>query len=710
MTTANRINPLNQSQIPVTMSLMQSAASGQKWQSDPTVQDIRNAFILGWSLVELRSRVQIAALDDNKLPPEAKNGTPKPSLSTADPVNLVIENNDRLLRASRMRTVFNSIVTLQSAKSLNGISHETRTLYDPPDETDLPYLFPKEKENDYANIGILGTDQDNKPILADFRLFEITRRALNCLTLLLVKPHDSLIPKKIESDQSRLISAILEAVAREEQSHKDQPSQSTVYSLATTTVQACNQYKTKSEVSSSIDKIPLSSRSDHGKAITTLSVITIRLLQAWDGYLRERLTAEGVGTNNLLTLVAYEVGRNMASISWNTSVNTILLENQKKEMGEKLYEAWKATFTDSNLIQMLHQITALGIVFDEAYHRPNGKPQALMTDNLLDDLLLRPDPALPSQVLQAVRQSIEYWQRTVLWLGTDVNGAKHKDRLKSVDWRSCRNALIKQSGIWFNLMTGLQDLRGFTAEGITHQILDPALCDLRNLAQRDLPAATQQAAQQIKNLSGAAKEELNQLLNTVKPWLWGVIGLSVLAIILLIGYILFTGKAEAVTGIFTSLITAALGALGIKQSSERKTQGEAQLDTKIESQSDALQATLSGLGSGLVNIASNTLGQTGTFLVKAYENGLLRIQIELQLLNFSVAITHPLIEFIVRQFAVEGKGDKKDNLDFLTVIWDTADREAQLRRVVTAAFGPISILLGAPQSNAAGLPQSNSSK
>ena len=48
-------------------------------------------------------------------------------------------------------------------------------------------------------------------------------------------------------------------------------------------------------------------------------------------------------------------------------------------------------------------------------------------------------------------------------------------------------------------------------------------------------------------------------------------------------------------------------------------------------------------------------------------------------------------------------GDVDSDLDFFStkVIWSKGNREAQLRNVVTAAFGPISILLGKPADDSA---------
>jgi hypothetical protein len=764
------------------------AATGTStaWQSDPIARDIHTALTLGWSLVELRSRVQLAALDDQKLPVAAKAEVSGAALQTADPMQLVKAPNDRLLRASRMRTVFNSIVALQRARFPNSVT--IGTLYDPPDQEEVPYLYPDAP--DYANIGIKPlADEQGQPLDSDFRLFEVTRRAINCITLLLVDPYESLVPDLVASHQRRLTEAILETATAELSKSLAKggaagelealgvsgvpaaPAASVAPSLTAIAVQSYEYYGNTAP-GSALEALPAAETSadlakgsasmekpregdkkaapptDLAKAITTISFLTIRLLQAWDGYLRERFTAEGVGTNNLLALMAYEAGRNMASISWNVSVNAITLENQamaaieNKEAANEaaaggLYEVFRETFASSSAHQVLHQISALSAVFDEVYYtRTRARPAALTTSSAADDLLIPPDPALPSQVLQAVKQSIEYWQRAVLWLGAMPKPTKSGDGTESVeekppkdalaveDWIRLRQALIEQCGIWFNLMTGQQDLRGFTVGRVTHQILDLALSDLRDLAQRDLPAAAKEVAGQVSNVvdtavdlvtdisrvaTQSAKAGIQRVFGTVNPLLWvivilgGVVGLALLVVYLTSA----DNPVETLVALLTSLGTSVLGLLGLRRGNDVKAESEQDVETKIEDEKKAgtekinekkedLDSTLTNVGSGLAGAVSGALGQAGQFLFSAYERGLDRIQIELQSLNYSISVTHPLVMFFIRHRDVEVV---RSDLDFLTkVIWDEESRKEQLKNVVTAAFGPMSILLGSPSA------------
>jgi hypothetical protein len=711
------------------------------WQVDPAVQEIHNAFRLGWSLVELRSRVQIAALDDQKLPTAAFTtaGEATATPDTSDPMGFVKGANNALRRASQMRTIFNSIVTLQRTM-FPTIANVSR-LYDPPAPDDLPYLYPELHPDPppYMDFGIgpPGPDEtDAQEIWPGFRLYDVTRRAVNGLVLLLSDPQDNLVPGKIAEQQRRFLDEILSAT--EQETAHEAPvevsagfdaiySDAAATSLTATAIQACDSYKK----SAPPEEKQLAARSKHGDAITALTFLTARLLQAWDGFLRERFASAGVGDRNPHALLAYEAGRNMATISWTTSVNAVRLENEGgdgADISAQLYQVWQDRFTDSQLVQVLHQITALSAIFDDVYYRGREKPAALTTDNPLDDLLVRPDPSLPSQVLQAVKQSIEYWQRTVLWMDTSEGSnetgpqAVPRPAMTVDDWKHMRQALIEQSGIWFNLMTGQQDLRGFTVEGIAQGIMDEAISDLRGLAQRDLPAAFRQASEQldamardvadfIVAISGtatrAAKEGIDRLFDTLHPILWGIIGLSGVLVVALIVYALSTGQTDALIGAVTSVGTAVAGLFGIRRGTESRDRSQENVTETIEAEKNAkteqmkstkreMESTLAQARSGLAGAAGTFLGQTGDFLVRAYENGLRRIQIELQSLNYSIAVAHPLVEFFVRHSAVES------DLEFLTkVIWDKTSREAQLRNVVSAAFGPISILLGAPAEDAA---------
>ena len=81
------------------------------------------------------------------------------------------------------RVLFYRLSQLHNQFFPNSTTQNTR--YD-PGVTSPVYLFPTDPP-DYATVGI-GPVPASTPILKDFRLHEVTRRALNCLTLLYIEP------------------------------------------------------------------------------------------------------------------------------------------------------------------------------------------------------------------------------------------------------------------------------------------------------------------------------------------------------------------------------------------------------------------------------------------------------------------------------------------------------------------------------------------
>jgi hypothetical protein len=109
----------------------------------PSVNDTRidtvlhEAFMLGWKIVELKGRIQIAHIE-------------------------VIDSGLHLV--SVWRACFNRIAGLQNKAFPR--SATAQTLYEPPSKENLPYLYPPEP--DYADVGISGTDTIGVAILDNF--------------------------------------------------------------------------------------------------------------------------------------------------------------------------------------------------------------------------------------------------------------------------------------------------------------------------------------------------------------------------------------------------------------------------------------------------------------------------------------------------------------------------------------------------------------
>src|SRR5205085_12270636 len=84
-------------------------------------------------------------------------------------------------------------------------------------------------------------------------------------------------------------------------------------------------------------------------AVKLLSDFAIRLLDAWDGFLRESYYVDDAGTdpntpNYEVELIAYEAGRSLAGLSWGISVTLSPLENfvkvaQQSNVAQQFHKA-----------------------------------------------------------------------------------------------------------------------------------------------------------------------------------------------------------------------------------------------------------------------------------------------------------------------------------------------------------------------------------
>lgn len=679
--------------------------------NDSIFKGIHDAFLMGSSLVELKGRVQVAACNssldtitfDSSTstfvasvggPSPSTANTPKQQPNVIDSVlkNIVLKDVAQSLSAelrdhawltSVFRAIFKQIVMLHIDRF--PYSTTTNSIYDlptpPKNPQDLssypyPYLYPDslDPENlnpfshfDYANVGIGSKDassgNDTASFVANFKLYDVTRRALNCLTLLLDEAEESLVPEITECYQRRLVQAIL-ADPRIPSPEPD-----------------CT-------------KIPKLLPDDIQKAVKTLGNQVVRLLEAWDSFLHECFYSDmGTKSNdpnalvrdNKIELAAYEAGRSLTALSWNVSVATMPLENAlkpdqemdakiKKTLTIKAQTTWQQVFNDRDINHIQYQITALCTALDRAYYRvnPDIKPPGA------NDSLMPLNPELPSQAIQAVKHSLNYWERTVARLcspdvimikpaldpssvAAPTPNSSANDTLSPtvLDWelaKTLRTELIQQAIIWQSLILCQQDLRSFSIDKVTQRILNDFM----------------------KDLEQAMKDEI--LKNRTVRRASTVIIAVIFAIIVLIIAGAVKYQNFSLSGIIQSpvVIITAIGAL---------------LTPFVTS----ISSRLSKLGT--------FFGTAGTAMEQALQRGYTQMLIEFDYLNHNVAVTFPLIEFFIwdeLKVLVENPNGEKvvttiqDGYDFLVnVFWSKADFEEEFQRVARAAFGPISAFIGA---------------
>ena len=691
-----------------------STASDKRYTAllnDPISKGIHNAYLMGASIVELKARIQVAACDSLlgavtwngstltlSLSAESSSSsatdTPTQLPNAIDSLlsdivlkdvapKLSAELRDDAWLTSVLRAIFKQIVMLHIDRFPN--STTANTIYDlpkPPQNADdlksypYPYLYPgvldpdgKIADLDYANVGI-GRIQDDassgnikQNFFDNFKLYDVTRRALNCLTLLLDEADESLLPGLICCYQRRLAQAIL--------ANPPIPGSEPV----------CT-------------KIPELSPDKIKTTVETLGNLVVRLLEAWDSFLRECFYSDmgpksndpnALKRDDEIELAAYEAGRSLTALSWNVSVATAPLENAltpeqeedakiKDYLTKKAQTTWLQVFNDRDINQIQYQITALCTALDQAYYRVNPDIKPPAADNPLTPL----NPDLPSQAIQAVKHSLDYWQRTIARIcSPDVitlkppldpssvtaptanSSARDASSPTVLDWelaKTLRTELIQQAMVWQSLVLCQQSLQSFTMEKVTQRLLNEFVSDLE-LAVRD---------EILKN----------RTLRRVSVIIIAV--LFVIIVLLIAGAIKYQGLQ--VSGIIQSpvVIITAIGAL--------------------------LTPFVAGVSSRLSKLGT-FFGAAGTTMEQALQRGYERILIEFGYLNHNVAITFPLIEFFVWEelkVLVENPQREKvvttieDGYDFLVkVFWTRTDFEEEFQRVAQAAFGPISAFIHA---------------
>jgi hypothetical protein len=760
--------------------------------NDPIFSSVHDAFQLGWSIIELKSRLQIAALSTSitGAPQAASPTSPTNSsqgqtsqvfqnvLSTVNAAKtklLVPESQQNLTRlpdnawlTSLWRATFNRIV--ESHKGCFPVSTTAGTLYNLPPHANTPgyqtfvanpqtydastmylpylYLYPG-NELDYADIGIQHQQNDQ---LANYTLYDVTRRAINCLTLLYTDPNESLIPFTVSDFKGHLVQNITNfcnlAASINSRPQTGQPhGEPTTLNQPTSHEEdgvPANQPLTRPDI---LDPDADDFEDQKTNAIQLLSNQTIRFLDTWDTYAREALYVSG-GEDvqaNEIQLVAYEAGRAMSSLSWGITTTIVPIENALNHatsqdakndpaMQQHLEQAWLKVFDERSIASLQQQISALSTAMDDAYYRvhpdiPHPNP---------NEPAERTNLALPSQTIQAVTFSLDYWKRAVQLicngdsaqplpstpqtapqingqLNTNAGTTPSSDTSKpvaipSMTWQTSsqlRLALVQQAEIWQPLLLHQQSLLDFTTQYVTQRILN----DFMDAFEK------------------ATKQEIeNQIKRYRIPLIIGggvillLLGLFVLLLILVpsLSQALVSGFALVVGGIVGFLGTV-LGRLSSFFS---------------PASSDAAAAT------ERASSISAIPGLAGAALVEAFQDGYKQILIEFDYLNHNVSITYPLVEYFILhsdQLAKKNKtntiqaniptnnnliqrlssffsGKTKespeksltsevtteavdlinDAYDFLTQIaWTNQERADEIGRIARAAFGPIGAFIGA---------------
>jgi hypothetical protein len=675
---------------------------------------INNAFLMGWSLQELKSAVLLGALGSSQ-PSAAGNPAPasgsanggsapttRHSLSDmveellqgalASEVSVISQlqgspgdSNGSLVQTSDLRAIFIRLATAHD-QCFPGCTTE-KTPYDPgagmTPESRFPFLYPPESNLDYALTGINNSSSggvanfDDDKHLGNFQLYDVTRRALNCLALLYTNPWESLLPDLVSDFQRQIVAALGQTQTTESQDGSGNGGGNQNDSTGVATADQENAPAMTPAIAAIlevyINQVSSGPSTESiNEAIKSMSYLIVRFLDSWDGYLRENLYAGGVLLNNELELLAYEASYALSSLSSIVSLKSQSLENDPNTDITEHFKSWQTVFTDSYMNTIERQISALGPALDDAYYILNTGARPAAGE--------RPNPDLPSTVIHAITYNLDYWQTVVNNMGKTNDPATGGPpsqaalapfpTLTRASVTMLQRALITQAGIWQTLILGQQTLRSFTAESVTKRILNDFMVQFEGWVRQEMDAQVKTEAQRLQ-----------------RP----LIVIGILALVIVGGGIVLlavTGQLQSLAAVIAlfvgSVLTLVSGAL-TRAGSLVAPPGNQSASSSSPANNASMQQRLGSL-----------FGQAGEAIVTVFQDAYKQILIEFDDLNHYVAISYPLLEFFITNSTDLGV-DVKDGYSFLiNVVWNDKERKAELDRVVRAAFGPLGALIGTP--------------
>ncbi len=619
-----------------------------KWLQDATVSAVNNAFLLGWKIVELRTRTMIVS-DLVQAAQEARTAG-----QDAGPYDR--EVGDPFWLTSIWRATFSEIATKHFAAF--GDQTTAHTFYEPAQgwKLLLPYLY--NDAPDYADIGVPdagaaagGSGDAGTPPLTAFALYDVTRRALNCLALLQVKPDpNSLLATSLRSYTDPLLAALGIPVTEQDD----------VATLAAKRV----------------------------RGIQQLTPILDQLLNAWDGFLRENYYAGGAIPNDATEETAYRAGSALAELSWTLQQQTAVQRVQKPdEVGDR-YSEWQKAFAERAVSYIQHQLVALGTVLDDAYYRITGKPKPESTDG-------RPvpfDPDLPSQDLACINQSLNLWQKAVHWLDPKrfppsatpsratrlrlgrAKQAPPSDHPMDSRFENLLNvALVEQSSVWQSLIVGQQTMDAYNVETVMHALVQKVISGFQDEVRKTI-----------------WREVRGDTVRTIVPVLGIVIALSIPGLLwLLIAHPGLQAGLNA-NGLWAVLgVGPAIAGLVGYRSLATPRGGPA--TTNVAASTSETTAPASGgstASSGYLHSLMSTIDSTLLAMLQAAST---QLRLDLAALNHQVGLSYPLLDCFVESPFINSV---RSDYQFMTqVIWDDTARQEEIEGIVRAALGPLGLLI-----------------
>ena len=668
-----------------------------------TLENIRAAFLLGWSVVELKSRILInaftTAMDAVTLEDIARN-SPTPTFQQRLPKdatmsrasNLIYTSmknmlnpeaaeklygfvavnkdtpggkcmlptmpSDKAWDTSNWRTIFNRIVSLHYQRFPK--TDTTCTIYDlpvPPCDTNHSYLYlypTALKEPNYATVGV-SSGAIPSDFVTNFKLYDVARRALNGLTLLYTAPEESLIPETAKEHRWWLIQNMLHP----------------------------NDHPTPDYLE---DSTPAPTPDDIQLAIIVLSGLLVRVLDGWDSFLRESFYVEmdGQSKNSEVELIAYEAGRSLSLLSWSFSTVIAPLENivasisaddlpiVEEELMQQVCVTLQSVFGDREISHIQRQIFSLSNALDDAYYRTNPTV-ARMTDSLTQT-----NPELPSAAIHAIKHSLNYWQRAIIMLcpsdtaeksGTPASlnegggGVSTVVISDSTGPSRFSTQIARKEGepLSFLLPVFRWDLAKLLRKALVEQsqIWQSLILCQQNLNSFSIEKITQRLLsdfmQQFEQAAGEAihtsEQAVWQNISHMRGLRWLLIGSVALVILFIVAVVFFlTFQQQQLQTALSILILILGGIVGFFGSIMNRVSNWLlpifSPATPTEANTPAGAASPMG---DLTQHFTNLFGLAGSTVVDAFQAGYRQILAEFDDLNYAICVTDPLVEFLVGQ-------------------------------------------------------------
>jgi hypothetical protein len=265
--------------------------------------------------------------------------------------------------------------------------------------------------------------------------------------------------------------------------------------------------------------------------------------------------------------------------------------------------------------------------------------------------------------------------------------------------------LDEQSDSWYEVVSGRQNLTGFKlatvagdliqefSQDIRKMTLDQLLSALREL-QRQIGELTKTAIEATKNVADTAKSAIGKLFSNSLWWAVGIGAVLAVVVVIILYFTLPSDKngLSFLGGLGAAAASAAQGVVSnrFKQKSQDEIDKTANIEQKkVEIQDVQVNQKLKESETATIGaMVTSGVDKVKEYIEDVFKKGLRQLNVELRLLNATLALSGSLVEYVVSRCS------PKDNMEFITtVVWSKEVQQKQKERVLVAAFGSFGAFL-----------------